>query len=153
MHEESLRLKRPLDDKWGIANSLDSLGVIARRQGEPMRARADFSESLMLYRDLGSQWGLSEVFDHLAGLLADTALYAPAAQLMAAAAAIREPPAAPSAHRARRVEQQLTHIHDQLGDERFRAAWILGRAVTIEQAVQLALETNEPARSAGALQV
>jgi non-specific serine/threonine protein kinase len=153
LHEESLRLKRPLDDKWGIANSLDSLGVIARRQGDPMRARACFSESLMLYRDLGSQWGLSEVFDHLAGLLADTAQSAHATQLMAAAAAIREAThsAIPPIARAE-YQQQLTHIHDQFGDERFRAAWILGRALTIEQAVQLALETTAPARSAGALQ-
>ncbi len=153
LHEESLRLKRPLDDKWGIANSLDSLGVIARRQGDPLRARAYFSESLMLYHDLGSQWGLSEVFDHLAGLLADTAQYAPATQLMAAAAAIREAThsAIPPTTRAE-YEEQLTRIHDQLGDERFHAAWLLGRALMIEQAVQLALETIAPARSPGALQ-
>ena len=141
LHEESLRMKRRLNDKWGIANSLDSLGVIAQRQGEPAQARACFVESLLLYHDLGSRWGLSEVFDHLAALLADTALLSPAAQLMAAATTIREamrgviPPVACAEY-----EQQIAHIRDQLGDERFHAAWMLGCALPVEHAVRRALE-------------
>ena len=141
LNEESLKIKRRLDDKWGIANSLDSQGVIARRLGDPVGARASFAEGLILYHDLGSKWGISEAFDHLAGLLADEASYRPAVQLMAAAAAIREaingtiPPVARGEY-----EQQLASIRAQLSDEDFRAAWILGSALTTEQAVRRALE-------------
>ena len=141
LNEESLRMRRRLGDRWGIAYSLDSLAVIAIRQRDGARARALFAESLMLFDELGSQYGLSDTLDHLAGLLADEGSLASAAQLMAAAAALREtigaalPPNVRTEH-----ERQIAQIRDHLGDERFRTAWTLGRALTIERAVRYALE-------------
>ena len=153
LNEESLKMRRHLGDKWGIAYSLDSLAVIAWQQGDRVRARALFAESLRLFNELGSQNGLADTLDHLAGLLADEGNHHPAAQIMAAADALRAliqagiPPNVRNEH-----EQQLARIRTHLGDERFRAAWLLGRALTIERAVQLALKTLAPAHSAGAVQ-
>jgi hypothetical protein len=45
------------------------------------------------------------------------------------------PPNARSDH-----ARQLACLRTQLGDERFRAAWILGQAMTMERAVRYALE-------------
>ena len=140
LNEESLKMRRRLGDRWGLAYSLDSLAVIAWRQGDRARARALFAESLLLFHELGSQNGLADTLDHLAGMLADEGSHNPAAQLMAAADALRAmiqagiPPNVRDEH-----EQQLARIRTQLGDERFRAAGLLGRALTIERTVQLAL--------------
>lgn len=141
LNAESLRMRRRLGDRWGIAYSLDSLGVIAAQQGDGVGARAHFAESLSLFHELGSQHGLCDVLDHLAGLLADEGSLDPAVQLMAAAAAQREtvgaalPPNVCAEH-----ERQLACLRDGLGAERFRAAWTLGRALTMERAVRRALE-------------
>ncbi len=141
LNDESLAMRRRLGDKWGLAYSLDSLAVIAWRQADRPRARRLFAEALALFHELGSQHGLSDVLDHLAGLLADEGRPDPAGRLMAAAAALREaigaalPPNARSEH-----DRQLAGIRAQLGDERFRAAWTLGCALTTERAVELALE-------------
>ena len=141
LNEESLKMRRRLGDKWGIAYSLDSMAVIAWRQGDEARARALFAESLLLFHELGSENGLADTLDHLAGMLADEGSHNPAAQLMAAAAALREaihtalPPNVQAEY-----ERQLAGIRGQLGDERFRAAGLLGRALTTERAVRFALE-------------
>jgi non-specific serine/threonine protein kinase len=140
LNDESLAMRRRLGDKWGSAYSLDSLAVMARDQGERNQARALFAESLALFHELGSLHGLSDVLDHLAGLLADEGQPDPAARLMAAAAALRQtiaaalPPNAQTEH-----DRQRARIREQLGDERFRAAWTLGSAMLTEQAVQFAL--------------
>jgi len=140
LNEASLAMRRRLGDRWGIAYSLDSLAVIAGRQGDAGRARTLFAESLRLFYELGSQHGLGDVLDHLAGLLAAEDNTVAAGQLMAAAAALREaihaalPPNMQQEH-----DRQLDQIRAQLGDERFRAAWLLGRALTTPRAVELAL--------------
>ena len=133
LNEESLRMRRRLGDKWGIAYSLDSLVVIAWWQGDRARARTLFAESLLLLNELGSQHGLSDTFDHLAGLLADEGRHGAAAQREAIRAAL--PP-----NVREEYERQVAGIRGQLGDEGFRAAWILGQAMTMERAVRYALE-------------
>ncbi|MCX7669798.1 MAG: tetratricopeptide repeat protein [Anaerolineae bacterium] len=141
LNERSLAMRRRLGDRWGMAYSLDSLAVMARASGDGARARRLFAESLVLFDDLGSLHGLSDVLDHLAGLLAEEGDDEGADQLMAAAAVLREtvhaalPPNMQQEH-----DQQLGRIRERLGPEHFRAAWLLGRALTREQAVQYALE-------------
>lgn len=141
LNAESLSMRRRLGDRWGIAYSLDSLGVIAAQQGDGVGARAHFAEALSLFHELGSQHGLCDVLDHLAGLLADEGSFDSAAQLMAAAAAQRETVGAALPPNVRvEHERQLACLRDGLGAERFRAAWTLGRALTMERAVRRALE-------------
>ena len=58
--EESLRLYRELDDKVGIALSLNVLALLNRMQGDYARAAALLEESLTLCRGLGRRWILAE---------------------------------------------------------------------------------------------
>ncbi len=57
---ESLRLYRELDDKVGIALSLNVLALLNRMQGDYARAAALLEESLTLCRGLGRRWILAE---------------------------------------------------------------------------------------------
>lgn len=141
LNEESLVMRRRLGDKWGIAYSLDSLGQIARGQRDWPRSRACFAEGLLLFHELGSQRAAADTLDHIAGLLADEGNPRAAGQLMAAAAVRREVLAAvlPPSERVG-YDAQLRRVQAQLGAEEFRAAWTLGRAMSLEQAVRLALE-------------
>jgi ATP/maltotriose-dependent transcriptional regulator MalT len=58
-HEESLGLRRELDDRRGTALALNNLGVVAQLRGEYDRAVALLEESLALFRTLGDERGVA----------------------------------------------------------------------------------------------
>jgi tetratricopeptide (TPR) repeat protein len=68
LYEESLAIFRELGDKFGIADGLNSLGGVARRQGDYRAARALGEESLAIYRELGYKRGIISVLGDLARL-------------------------------------------------------------------------------------
>jgi predicted ATPase/DNA-binding CsgD family transcriptional regulator len=58
-YEESLGLRRELQDSRGTALALNNLGVVAQLQGEYDRAVALHEESLALFRTLGDERGVA----------------------------------------------------------------------------------------------
>ena len=64
-HEESLAIRRELEDRRGIATSLSNLGVLATGQGDFASARALFEESLAILRELGDEWGIAIALGNL----------------------------------------------------------------------------------------
>lgn len=69
--EESLVLKRALEDGAGTAASLNGLGLVSKEQGDVARARELFDESLALRREIEDGWGLAVTLLNLAQLAAD----------------------------------------------------------------------------------
>jgi len=59
LYEESLRLRRELDDRRGTALTLNNLAVVAQLRGDYDRAVALLEESLALFRALGDEWGVA----------------------------------------------------------------------------------------------
>jgi tetratricopeptide (TPR) repeat protein len=57
--QESLTVKRALNDRWGIVLCLRELGLAAYHQGEYAEARAFLSESHALSRELGNPWAIA----------------------------------------------------------------------------------------------
>ena len=57
--QESLAVKRALNDRWGIVLCLRELGLAAYHQGEYAEARAFLSESHALSRELGNPWAIA----------------------------------------------------------------------------------------------
>ncbi|HKC75859.1 MAG TPA: tetratricopeptide repeat protein, partial [Chloroflexota bacterium] len=55
LFEQRLALHRELEDKWGVAETLDNLADWARHRGDYGRAAALLEESLMLFRELGDK--------------------------------------------------------------------------------------------------
>jgi tetratricopeptide (TPR) repeat protein len=66
LHEESLAIHRELEDKTGIAGSLNDLGSVAREQGEYEAARVLFEESLAIFRGLGDKTSIATSLADLA---------------------------------------------------------------------------------------
>jgi tetratricopeptide (TPR) repeat protein len=60
-----LALGRELGDSYSIALSLNSLGVAASRQGDPVQARALLEEALALYRGLGDKQGIADTLQDM----------------------------------------------------------------------------------------
>src|SRR5262249_29199811 len=67
---EQLALHRQLDDKWGVANSLNNLGIIALRQHDYNSARTLYEESVSLWLELGNERAIALALGNL-GNVAD----------------------------------------------------------------------------------
>jgi tetratricopeptide (TPR) repeat protein len=139
--EESLELRRNLGNKWGVGVSLGILGWIAMREGDWNRAIERLSESLEVRKEIGDQSGSAWCLERLAEVALAQGQTEKAVRLFGAGAALRESinavidPADQSEYASK-----LSSLRTESGDERFVAMWDEGRALTLEQAVEYALE-------------
>jgi tetratricopeptide (TPR) repeat protein len=62
---ESLSLRREMGDRWGIAQSIDNMAVVARKKGDYAAARALHEESLSIFREVGEWHGVAYALDNL----------------------------------------------------------------------------------------
>lgn len=65
MLEESLRLFQEVGDNWGVAWTLDNLGMLVLSDGDYARAGTMFERSLALFQRVGDRRGSACVFDNL----------------------------------------------------------------------------------------
>jgi len=86
--EESLAIKRELDDKQAIASSLNELGNVTKDQGDYVAARAYYEESLAIERVLGNQPGIATVLNNLGLIALDQGDYRAARRLLGESLAI-----------------------------------------------------------------
>jgi len=149
--EESLALFRHAGFPFGVAHALHNLGYAVRHLGDAPRAAACFAESVVLFRELGEPEDLAASLAGLAGVavmraqqLSGDPRHAQAlraTRLLSAAYGVAEAIQATlwPAHR-REAERTLAAAQDLLDTEVFAAAWVEGRAMTLEQAMASALD-------------
>jgi predicted ATPase/class 3 adenylate cyclase len=141
--EESLALRRQLGNKWGVGVSLGTLGWVALRAGDWGRAVARLSESLDVRQEIGDKGGSAWCLERLAEVALAQGQAEKAVCLLAAASALRDSigsvidPVDRAEYEARR-----SALRAQVGEERFAARWNEGRALSLEQAVAAALESQ-----------
>jgi predicted ATPase/class 3 adenylate cyclase len=140
LNEESLAIRRQLGDRRGIAISLEALGSVAENQGDYPAGRALNEESLAIRRELGDRRGIAYSLKGLARVV--TALGTPlrAARIWGAAERLREEIGSPLPPNERSLyDPPVAAARAALGDDAtFDRAWQEGRALTLEQAMQLA---------------
>jgi predicted ATPase/class 3 adenylate cyclase len=146
LYEESLALRRELGHKGGIARALYNLGAVAKEQGEYATARSLYEESLALRRELGDSHGIAECLEGFASLAAlhnGHGWARRAALLFGAAEALREaigspvPPDERAEH-----EQKVAAARALLDKATWEGAWEQGRAMSMEQAIEYALQES-----------
>ncbi len=146
LYSEALALRREIGEKSGIIGTVHNLGHIALHEGDYARAIALFKESLALTQTLDEAWlGTVVCLAGLAGVA--TAMRQPerAARLFGAAEALieRRQLVWPPADRAE-YDRNVAAARAQLDESTFNAAWAEGRAMTLEQAIAYALQTQAP---------
>jgi non-specific serine/threonine protein kinase len=148
-HEESLRLMREQAFTPGMIRSLVALAQLAEQQNDRVATVARFEECLRL-AVAASSW--REIAASLEGLArASSPSPARAVQLAAAAADVRQMHGVlPSALERAAHQQWQAHARRKIGAEGFAENWILGRALPLDQAINIALET--PSEKADASQ-
>jgi predicted ATPase/DNA-binding NarL/FixJ family response regulator len=147
-YEDGLATFREIKSKGGTASALANLGSIAFQQGDYDSASTFFRESLVLSREIGGRYLIAFCQIGLAGIWARKQPDR-AAQLLGSAEAILE------AVNSRLetsdqidYDRNLAAIRAQLDDVAFEKALAEGRAMPMEEAIDLALDIA-PALGAG----
>jgi predicted ATPase/class 3 adenylate cyclase len=141
LHEECLAIMRDLGERKSIANSLSNLGDVARHQGDFAAARALYENSLVTQRELGDTGKIVESLEGLASVVAALGLSLRAARIWGAAEGLREEIGSPLRPYERpNYERHVAAARTRGDNASFDRAWQEGRALTLEQAMELALK-------------
>jgi predicted ATPase/class 3 adenylate cyclase len=139
--EENLTLAREQGAPSAVALALINLGEVASDQGDYARARMHYLESLPLWQMLGAKGRIAGCLEGLARLdalehAAEDGIALRATRLCGAAEALRDVIRAPLSPADRPTyEATLAALRATLGEERFAAARLAGRELSLEQAV------------------
>jgi len=142
--EQSVSLRRQLGDKNLMAHSLHAVGLVARAQHDFATARQDFTEALTLFREVGNNQSVGLCLAGFAGLAAAQGQLEHAARLFGATEALLERIGAVAAMADRAdYERHVALVRSQLAADQFAAAWVEGRAMMMEQAIEYALAVEK----------
>jgi predicted ATPase len=155
---EALAQLRRLDNTYGIACALLTLGWVAAAQREIGVAAARYADSLDLWEEMGTQEGVVDVFAAVAELAETTHYPEPAVRLFAAAEGLGESVGyvLPADERAR-YDRARGKLRATLGEEAFAAGWATGLALLSDlalaecRAVLADLRGSEPASATATL--
>ena len=144
--EESLALHRQSGDRRGLCWSLISLGAAELAQDRWDAARAAFAEGADVAQGIGDRLAAVVALEGLADVAVGLERLALAASVLASVEAIREALGAPLTPGGREGwDASLAALRAALGDEAFNAAWVAGRAMTLDAAVALARAKDDEA--------
>jgi predicted ATPase/class 3 adenylate cyclase len=139
-YREALALFRELGENLEVAGALHKMGQVTLRAGDSAQAARLFRESLALQSKYRNQQGIVECLAGLAGAMAASLEAERAVTLFGAATIILHRLGAPisPADQAVWQEQEAT-LRQKIDPQAWAAAWANGQALTVEQAVALAL--------------
>jgi predicted ATPase/class 3 adenylate cyclase len=143
LHEETLARARASGDPGVVALQLWQLAGLANKDGRTNEALAMLREALVLNRDEGYREGIAEVLVGMASTLQSVSAPAAALALLAAAARLREEIGGGAGWVGDAIERLRGSLRDSLGDAAFESAWERGRALSMDEAIVLALEETE----------
>jgi tetratricopeptide (TPR) repeat protein len=144
--EEALALHRSLYHQLGTGQDHALLGDIASAEGDYAAALAQYQQCLTLWRERENTVSSAAVLDKVAQTLRQMDDLARGATLLSAAAAIRGRASVMLTAREQAACDEVARAcRAALGEVAFDAAWAAGRALTLAQAVDLALRPLEAA--------
>jgi len=142
LHEDNLRRAGAQSNRRFIARSLGQLAPYARDEGRVEDAISMLKESLRILRDLDDRLGIADDFGRLARTLAVAGQAETAIRLVSCSEALYEETGRSVASwTAKRNEETLSTVRSTLDDAAFAEAWEDGRALTLDEAVALALDS------------
>jgi DNA-binding CsgD family transcriptional regulator len=149
LFEQALAGARASGAKEMVARSLFGLAELAQGEDEAGRAAVLYKEALELRRQVGSVPPILDTLEAVAGLYARTGLCRRSAALLGAAQAVRVADGySPTAWRSRH-QADAALLREALGTDAFDAAVGDGAALSLEEAMTLALDRRPPPEALG----
>jgi predicted ATPase/DNA-binding CsgD family transcriptional regulator len=146
--ERGLALSREVGERQTITSALYTLAILAQAERDHERAKDLFEEGLKLSAELGNEADVAHCLEGLASIAGAEGSIARAARLWGAEEALLEKiEAAVYTYVSDRSlhQSQVAAARSQLDEGAFKAAWAEGRAMSLEQAVEYALEQEDAA--------
>jgi non-specific serine/threonine protein kinase len=144
LFDESIAIFRKLGNKNSVSNTLNNLGVVTFADGDYRTARAYFLEALTTAQEFGGKIVISHSLDGLAALAVERGDSQRAARLAGAAEELREVigfQREPAETRFR--DTYLTKLRQTLGEPTLLVAYEQGRQLKLDEAIALALTSDE----------
>jgi predicted ATPase/class 3 adenylate cyclase len=144
LYEESLAMQRAQGDHGYVSITLDNLAEVAYLQGDFARSCELYRESLSLRRELGDRSGIADSLEGLATALAPQGGGLAVARIMAAARKLREEIGSPpTPYKRETYDRRIAAARAAMRDgDAFDRAWEEGRALSLDDAIALALATE-----------
>jgi predicted ATPase/DNA-binding CsgD family transcriptional regulator/Tfp pilus assembly protein PilF len=150
--EEALAISREIGDRLSGYVSLYNLALSSRARGDNERAARLYAEGLNLAEEIGDEANAAYCLEGLAVLIAESGEPERAVKLLGASEALLEAVGAPLYAQVpdrASIERTVEALRYRMGDTVFEASWGEGRAMSLERAVECALEApptpKEPA--------
>lgn len=141
VYEECLPLLRDIGENLMADHAIWGLGKVALREGRLEEARSCAARSLLFQKQHKSPIGVPYIIESFADLAVVENQPQRAVRLFAAAARTREAQNSfPQPLVVAENEQYLAPLRETLSAEEFAAAWKEGHTMTIEEAIEYALE-------------
>jgi predicted ATPase len=147
--DESVRLWRGLGDKSAVAGALVTRGILLSTQRQADRALPLLTEALAIDQEIGHRQGLATCITAIAVMLPLRGEHERAARLFGAGEAHLERMGAtmPPAYRPL-YQRAIAAVRAALGEAVFASSYAAGRALSLDEAVALALEQTTAASEA-----
>jgi tetratricopeptide (TPR) repeat protein len=151
LKEESLAIFGALGDRWTVGLVTWSLSRVLILQQDYEAARVRLSECVAISEELGNEWSIPYLLEGFGEIALAEKRSPRATRLYGAASVLRErlgltvTPAERPPH-----EDALKKMHTSLPDAAFTQEWEAGRALSIDEALRLAvrdLDADSPTRS------
>jgi non-specific serine/threonine protein kinase len=139
-YDEGMEYAAELDDTFGKAGILLGQGKVAVRRGKFKEGMRLLTQALFILRQMGSRRLMADVVDALAAAAARDGRWVSSARLIGSITTMREGHQIGITHRSRlEINELLTELHAQLGEDGFNAAFEAGKRQTLEVAVEEAI--------------
>ena len=143
--EENLVRARSIGSKSLEARALESVGGVAHEEGRYDDALSMKRDALRINVELGATHHLFDGLHRVADTHAHAGRSALAATLLSASVTLQDEAGIPvPLYLTRNREELLDVLHERLDDAAFDAAWVKGAALTLDEAIALALGETEP---------
>ncbi|MFN8634534.1 MAG: LuxR C-terminal-related transcriptional regulator [Chloroflexota bacterium] len=147
-YEESLAVRRPLGHPEGSGIGLNLLGMLTYAEGDYAGALALIRESLVMLRDVG-YYAIPTVLATATSIAARLGQHRRAARLAGATAAFSESvDIVPIPLAEGMLSEALALARRSLGDTTYEAAWLAGRTLSLDEAIDEALADDTAAGAA-----
>ncbi|MGE5265198.1 MAG: AfsR/SARP family transcriptional regulator [Acidobacteriota bacterium] len=141
MYSEAAQLDREMGNRWGYAMAIMNLVPVALHEHDLNRAKALAAESLAINRELEFTRNLLGDLANLAGLATMLGKHEQAARLLGATEASFEALGRiMDTADQKEYDQYLSMVREHFDEKTFKAAWMEGRAMTLDQAIDYGLE-------------
>ena len=142
--EEGLELFKRLRSRNFVLVMRSELGHLERQTGNLAQARSIYQETIKGWQELGNRSAVAHELECFGFLAIHAEEPERAAKLLGAAEALREKIQSPMTDYERaEYGRAVARLRSMLAAEEFNALWTEGRSMTMEQAIEFALEEND----------